>query len=1255
MENSMTKKRVKQKSLFDDILIKVGKNFSRSTSLKMDFQDKSSLKHLIVSEKFQKNFNSICPSFIDNNSNQRVHVISGTPGVGKSTFAVFLARCLSKGNKGKLTTIVEQQEKMLSAKFTKNYKQITKENYLPIFLNGDEGEIEDAFYEALKVAFTEHDLSQDFEGLAQKNSNNAFGVITNWKKNYPLKFEEFKKFVDSNYDEGYEKFQKSLKRNRRNAQKFFFKAYKQITGGASIASYRHGQVIDLYKNAAILLNKKKFSGIFIAYDEFGKYLERGVRHPNDFDLQFLQDMAELCNKGQESHIHLLLITHLPISQYATQLPASIQQEWTKIEGRFQQSSFNSSYESSYTILGSVFESNIKADNPSAWKKISALSKKWVDVNSSTRNFPDVFNTKYVEEIISESFPLHPSAFCLLPLLSEKVAQNERTMFSFLTRDEDSSLPRFLKNSFLSTDQLNYIGPFDLYSYFKQLIENDMAIGGAYKIGLIVNEVLNSLDSSQKCEKDVISLLGIATIINNRSIFRITSESIQTTLSGLYKSDEVDKSIKTLEKSKSIIYDHTKSEYVLFEGSSIDIGEEINKARQTRLTTAGYINILKKNFNLNFIVPKKYNFKNGITRYFREEVISIEELMAKKIATDYSKEDGKVYYVIPFTNSDMTAIKNHLETLNLKSSVFVLTNKPLEIERELLELHAIEAVYSKKEILSSGPKVKKELDHHRDTAKEIIKKSLKKARSNVNMDVTVNYKGKVLSSRVNQILDISNFVSDICEEEYHSYPVFYNEMINKAKASTPIIQGRIRLISAFDKCHLNRYGIEGGGPDFSLYKSLLKSNSFSFDTNNDGTKTINGLKKNSTLIPLFEDFLAFLKESEQTTISMETLIERWRKPPFGIRVPLIPLYMNLFSRMTSSPISYFHDDVFVGKLDIELFENLIKQPKKYSLRMLHLDKKRMDFLKRIGNAFAKNIPYKFNTDNLDFLKTAKIISTYYSLIPSFTRRCPALTRQQKKLIAQLEVFKQPEEFILFDLPNVYTGKASGELTSSEINNFISSLESDLNEVFKIYVDLVGQLAGLQKEHLLKLQEITGKQAFPTIKKGAPLAKYWKNALLMLSDKTLSFPYSDKTLMFVNRINQLNDKANNQSIVETLADSLTGANPKSWSEKGLSLFEHNIRSAISEIKQIHYLNLNSGEGVTTISSFDESGKPSFKEILKSNSQTKKLSSIINSIRTNIENLEDIEKNTVLLELLNEINNKKNQPTKVTNKSTIGAAWG
>ena len=1238
-----------------NIFVKIKRNFSRSSNIKIDFSDRSNIKNIVLSDKLQRAFVDITSPMLNDNSNQRVHVIAGTPGTGKSTFALFAAHNLTAESKTKVTAAVKKQRHVASPDFHKIWSAVRSVNYLPVFLNGDEGEIEDAFYAALNSAFVAHGWQKEFERLAAHCSTRAIKIINGWQKNYPDKHKELQNFIAAQPIGNFQKFIRALRQHRRYAQKIFVEAYRQITGGASVGSHHHGQVVELYHDAVKFLQKAKgLDGIFITYDEFGKYLERGVRQSHDFDLHFLQDIAELCNKGEEHHIHMLLITHLPVSQYTTQLPNTIQQEWKKIEGRFQQSSFNSGYESSYTLVAAVFASDIKQHNKKLWQRLTTLAQKWQAHNQSAGNFATAGDC--TAETLGNCYPLHPLVFSLLPLLSEKVAQNERTMFSFLTRNEEFSLPRFLEKTPLTENALHFMRPYDLYCYFRPLIASDVGIGGTCKIGIVVDSVLNSLDPEQTCAQDIAAVLGIAAIINNRSLIKTSEQSLLSLLYGLYDSNKIDHALNFLQKNKMAVFDKIKTEFSLFEGSPIDLREELNKLRQKRLTTDGYTKILKDNFPVSFVVPKKYNFDNGITRFFREQLLSLEELAAGKYHVDYSKEDGRVFYVVPFNNEEVQRIKDYCQQTSLASALFVTTDKPVEITSELLELQAVTQLYSHKELLAAGAMVKKELNHYRNTARELIKKALRRVHSNLHLGVSVFYRGECVEKGVKTMARLAQLASQVCADEYSSYPRFYNEMINRHRASNPIIQGRIRFVEA---CHNNfarpRFGIEGGGPEFAMYQALLQANTF---VRKRDTLVVE-FNKGSALLPLFKDFCAYLQKSEQSPISMFDLIERWQRPPFGVRLALIPIYLNIFSKMLSSPLSFFYEGLYVSKVDTDMFEALIKQPKKYSLRMVAIDAKKRSYLHELAGKFAAHLSDDLSVDKstLNFVAVAKIITRFYALIPNYTRRHPGLTTREKQLVTALDGFRQPENFILTELPLLYAKKPFSELILRERSLFLQALEHDIASLFGRYVELIKCLAQRQKSALQKLQHSSGTVVVEKIVRGAPLATYWPRVLHSFPEDVLLFPFSTVTTRFVNRAIQLGSDASNQQVVENIADALTGANPKNWSEKGETLFNFNLRRTIAEIEEVSCLKAHNNTNLVRISSLHQANsEPVVREIVRAELQQDKHKQLLERLCRDLSHLPDEEKNSILLAMLEHINNKElPSPSKITGEASIGEAWG
>ena len=1217
------------------IKIKTKCNFARSTNVKIDYNDNRLLDNIILSNKFQQRFIDVVNSLSDDSSNQRSHIIAGTPGTGKSTFAVFLAKSISVNGKKIVGSLIKKQA------VSKEFRQLRQNNNfcLPVFLHGNEGEIEDAFYSALKEAFFRHGWQKQFELLSAECSIQALGIIANWQKNYPNKYQELTVIVEGKYGT-IRKFTESLQKNRRCAQKIFPQLYRQVTGGATIGSSNHGQVIRLYERAiGFLQDNTKYNGIFIIYDEFGKYLEYGVRCPHNFNLHFLQDMAEACNKSGSKHMHLLLITHLPMSQYATQLSSTVRQQWQKIEGRFQQLSFNSGNESNYEIISSVFDSNASRCH----NKLRAIVGKWQKQNDN------LFVSKCNINILLNCYPLHPLVVILLPLLTEKIAQNERTMFSFITRNEEFSLPSYLQKTTLVANKLQWMPLIDFFSYFYPLLS--FSSSGKQKV--LIDRVLADVSEGSPCAKDIIVILIIATITNNRTFLKINKQSASSLLCGMYSSAEVDKTLDYLRKNKLIVFDRARNIFSLDEGATIDISEEISKVRQRTLTHERYTQILRANFPLSFVTPKRYNFCNGITRYYREHLLSIEELERGKYQVDYSKEDGAIFYIVPFSRADICHVEKILQRVSLPSVLFVITNEPLAITAELTELQAIEQLYSRKDLLSDSATIKEEIDHHRRISCLLIERSLLKLRSYSQMDASVYYLGK--KTKIAGLSRLSQLASKVCAREYLHYPIFYNEMLNRHKASVPTIQGRGRFIKAYGHYLSQRqkeFVVEGGGPDFAIYTALLRDNTL--------IKTDGQLKltPESTLVPLFADFCSLLRNSEQTVVQLTELINRWQKPPFGVRLSLFPLYISIFIKLTPSPVSFFYDGIYLTKIDSDLFEGLIRHPKKYSMKMVVVDSAKRDYLRKLGEKFTACLPVALRSaPSIDFAGVAKAVSQFYSLIPSYSRRHESLTVRIKKLIAILNTFCQPEEFLLNDLPEIYRKKNFSQLKYSEKQLFLQDLGGDLAVLFNQYVNLIKRLAQAQEISLYKLQSSTGVTVVKNISRGAPLAKHWKNFIQSLPSDVQKFPFSTVTLRFVNRIIQFNEDASNQVVVENIADALTGANPKNWSDKGEALFNFNLQRSVIEIEEVSYLLTGSTTNITRISNINSNKhEPVVYEIVQSELNHEKHDKVLNSLYQHLAHLPDAEKNSILLALIKLINNKELlSPSKVSDEVSIGKSWG
>ena len=68
------------------------------------------------------------------------------------------------------------------------------------------------------------------------------------------------------------------------------------------------------------------------------------------------------------------------------------------------------------------------------------------------------------------YPLHPVSTFILPRLSERVAQNERTLFTFLSSEGTATLPSFLEKN--DGKEFSLITPDLIYDYFEPLFKKE---------------------------------------------------------------------------------------------------------------------------------------------------------------------------------------------------------------------------------------------------------------------------------------------------------------------------------------------------------------------------------------------------------------------------------------------------------------------------------------------------------------------------------------------------------------------------------------------------------------------------------------------------------------------------------------------------------------------------------------------------------------------------------------------------------------
>ena len=173
---------------------------------------------------------------------------------------------------------------------------------------------------------------------------------------------------------------------------------------------------------------KGCKGIYLVIDELGKFLEFEARHYGANDIYMLQALAEHACKGSDCNLFLFVLLHQSFEQYAKGLGESLKNEWSKVQGRFEDVPFLESAEQVLRVVSAAFKYDFtQSEN----RKLRSHTKNIIEVLKSNDALPGVMNQASAVDLMCNCYPLHPVSAILLPALCQKVAQNERTLFSYL--------------------------------------------------------------------------------------------------------------------------------------------------------------------------------------------------------------------------------------------------------------------------------------------------------------------------------------------------------------------------------------------------------------------------------------------------------------------------------------------------------------------------------------------------------------------------------------------------------------------------------------------------------------------------------------------------------------------------------------------------------------------------------------------------------------------------------------------------------
>lgn len=418
-------------------------------------------------------------------STERARILIGAYGRGKSHIVLVLLSLLYRKDKEAFAVLLEKM-KMNNPKlydYTTEYLS-SDSKLLPIVVGGSNVSLTQSFLLALQQALNDKNLSNLISETHFKASVNA---IESWKNDYP---DTYGKLIDA-LNEPIEQFILSLKEYNVETYKKFVELYPSLTSGSSFNPFMGFDVVELYEKVVDKLCEVGYEGVYIIYDEFIKYLESSIGNATISDIKLLQDFAEKCVRSGKKQMHLMLICHKDIANYIdNNLPKEKVDGWRGVSWRFKHTTLHNNFVQMYEILSAVIRKE-----PAFWSAfVSEYKAKFGDLKERyvASGLIDCKDAASIDSAIYGCYPLHPISTFILPRLSEKVAQNERTLFTFLSLREKHTLTTFLDNA---NGVFPLLTPDYLYDYFEPLFRKEVYTGEIHEIYILTSNILQKLDAN----------------------------------------------------------------------------------------------------------------------------------------------------------------------------------------------------------------------------------------------------------------------------------------------------------------------------------------------------------------------------------------------------------------------------------------------------------------------------------------------------------------------------------------------------------------------------------------------------------------------------------------------------------------------------------------------------------------------------------------------------------------------------------------
>lgn len=784
------------------------------------------------------------------------------------------------------------------------------------------------------------------------------------------------------------------------------------------AGFSDRQVLKLIQQLMEMLD----TDIILVFDELGKSLEYATQHQSTTDLYLLQQLAELSGpKGRRLYLFGLL--HQSFADYGQRLAAVERNEWAKIQGRFEDIPFTESSQQMLRLMGQAIHRSEAVDLA---LPVQQLSQDWYTVLQEQGNLPDLS-----PKLLAATYPLHPLAALVLPELCIRYAQNDRSLFTFLTSAEPHAFQSFLGKAKLKGNHLPSLKLHHLYDYFVEAVGAGMGSRPGLQRWL---EIQTLVADAEHRGEDTIALLktiGLLNLVTSTGLLRATRPLVKLAMVDRPDAEALapwDSLIDRLCHHQGIVaYRRVVDELRLWEGSDFDVEETI--AHYVAKETLPLAALLRETYPLTPIVAQRHSYRTGTLRYFERHYLDQTTELVTLVSNQRDCDGVLVYWL---GEAPPAPVPTH--TAEGKPLVVIAAvNLPL-LRQRAQEYRALVQIQHRESALQSDKVALREVRHRRMQLKQLLDETLSQAFNLSTHHNTCWVDGEV--TPIVKLMDFNAVLSLVCDRTYPQTPILWNELINRRTLTSQGAMARRVLLEAMvERTQRERLGLEGYGPEVAMYYSLLQQTGIHRQEQGEWgffpplpLPGEEGKGRSQPLAPrgrgypnlgaVWQAMADFCLGATARAQSIGDLYQRLGAAPYGMKAGAIPVLLAAVLIYYADEVSVYKDGTFVPVLGPEHFELLVKDPNRFAVKHIEVTGVRSQVFRELEEILRSGVVKPrggAGVRNLTVLSVVKPLIQFVRKLPAFTVKTQRLAPPSRAVLRTLLHTQEPDELLFRALP------------------------------------------------------------------------------------------------------------------------------------------------------------------------------------------------------------------------------------------------